>query len=97
MPSYLTLGKYTDEGISGLKGLPQRMDAVKQAAQAVGGRLVFFYLLMGEYDFAALLELPDDETAARLIIGAAGRGNFRPLTMKAFTEEESRRLVEGLP
>ena len=64
MPSYLVLGNWTDQGIRNIKGGPQRLEAAKEAAQAAGGRIVFFYMTMGQYDLAALIELPDDEAAA---------------------------------
>lgn len=56
MPSYLSLINYTDQGIRAIKDAPQRLDAAKQAIQAAGGRMIFFYLLMGQYDLATLIE-----------------------------------------
>ena len=61
MASYLVLGNYTDEGIRNIKDSPNRLAAVRQAVEGVGGRLIFFYLTMGQYDFVSLAELPNDE------------------------------------
>src|SRR5579884_2594656 len=77
MPSYLSLVKWTDQGIRNVKDSPQRLDAVKQAAQAAGGRVIFFYMLMGDYDLATLIEAPDDETAARTLLSIGAQGNVR--------------------
>ena len=35
--------------------------------EAAGGRMIFYYMLLGEYDVASLIEVPDDATAARVL------------------------------
>ena len=70
---------------------------MKKAAEAAGGRVIFFYMTMGQYDFAALLELPDDDAAARLLLTVGGQGNVRTTTLRAFTEDEYVALTSSLP
>ena len=96
MPSYLSLASWTDQGIRDLKSAPDRLDAVKEAVQAAGGRVIFFYMLMGEYDMATLIEMPDDDAAAQVALRTGMSGNVRTETMKAFTEEEFRTVIGGL-
>ncbi len=97
MPSYLSLINWTDQGVRQVKDSPERYAAFKQAVQAAGGRVIFLYLTMGAYDLATVIEVPDDETATRLLLSVAGLGNVRTTTLKAFTEEEFRRIIAGLP
>ena len=97
MPSYLSLINWTDQGIRNVKDSPQRYDAFKQAVQAAGGRVIFLYLTMGEHDLATVFEVPDDETATRLLLSVAALGSVRTTTLKAFTEDEFRRIVAALP
>jgi uncharacterized protein with GYD domain len=97
MPSYLILANYTDQGIRSIKQSPQRLEAVKQAATAAGGKVVFFYLTMGQYDFTVLVELPNDEVAARLALTVGAQGNVRTTTLKAFQESEYQRIIGSLP
>jgi uncharacterized protein with GYD domain len=97
MPSYLSLIKWTEQGIRHIKESPGRLDAVKEAARAAGGKVVFFYLTLGDYDIATLMELPNDEAAARLLLTLASQGNVRSTTLKAFTEAEYRNIIAGLP
>jgi uncharacterized protein with GYD domain len=97
MPSYLVMGKWTEQGVRNVKGSPARLEAVKQAAETANGRVIFFYLLFGDYDFATLLELPNDQTAARLLLTIGGQGNVRTTTLKAFTEDEYRSIIGSLP
>ena len=96
MPSYLSLASWTDQGIRDLKSAPDRLDAVKEGVQAAGGRVIFFYMLMGEYDIAMLIEMPDDDAAAQVALRAGMSGNVRTQTMKAFTEEEFRTVIGGV-
>jgi uncharacterized protein with GYD domain len=97
MPSYLTLLNWTDQGIRNVKGSPERVDAVKAAITAAGGRLIFFYMLMGQYDIAILTEAPDDVTATRLLLTLGMQGNVRTSTLRAFTEQEARDILASLP
>ena len=97
MPSYLSLINWTDQGVRNVKDSPQRLDAAKAAITAAGGRLIFFYMLMGEYDLATLTEFPDDETATRVLLALGAAGSLRTTTLKAFQESEYRALLESMP
>lgn len=97
MPSYLSLIKWTAQGIHNVKDSPNRLDAFKQAAQSAGGRVIFFYMLVGDYDLATLVEMPDDESYARLALATASLGNLRTTSYRAFTEAEYRNIIAGLP
>jgi uncharacterized protein with GYD domain len=58
--------------------------------------LVSYYLTMGQYDAVAISEAPDDQTIAKLALGAGARGNVRTETMRAFTDEEARAIAADL-
>lgn len=96
MPSYLSLLKWTDQGIRSVKDSPNRLDAAKRATEAAGGRQIFFYMLMGEYDLAVLSEFPDDASATTFLLSVGAQGNVRTQTMKAYTEDEYRQIIAGL-
>jgi len=55
-----------------------------------------FYRVMGQYDAVCISEAPDDETAAKLILAVGSKGNVRSETLRAFTEEEYRKIVGAL-
>ena len=61
MPTYITLISWTQKGIESVKEGPARLDAAKQAFQAMGAELKEFYLVMGQYDMVVVGEAPDDE------------------------------------
>jgi uncharacterized protein with GYD domain len=97
MPSYAVLGNYTEQGIQNMKELPARLQGAKDAIQAAGGRMIFFYLTLGPHDFVTVVEAPDAESAARTLLAIGADGNIRTTTMHAFTEEEAAAVVAGLP
>jgi uncharacterized protein with GYD domain len=96
MATYISLVRYTDQGIRNIKESPNRLDATKKAFQAAGGELKQFYLAMGKYDIVLVSEAPDDETVARVALSLGSLGNVRTQTMRVFSEPEFRKIVGSL-
>lgn len=92
----LRLVNFTDQGINTIRDLPQRWDDSRKAIEAAGGSIQF-HLTMGEYDIVAIAEFPSDEVAATAALAVGSRGNIRTTTLKAFSEEEARKIVQALP
>ncbi len=44
-----------------------------------------------------VMEAPDDETCARLSLTIGAAGNVRVETLRAFSEDEFRRIVAAIP
>jgi uncharacterized protein with GYD domain len=95
--TYISLIRYTDQGIRNIKDSPKRLDAAKAAFKAAGADLKQWYLALGRYDAVVISEGPDEETAAKLMLGVGALGNVRSETMRVFTEEEYRKLIAALP
>ena len=97
MPSYMILMKLTDQGAKTIKDAPGRIEAGIKAFESMGGKMVGFYVLMGEYDYAAIGEAPSDEVAATFSLALGSLGNVKTTTLRAFTKEEFAGLVKKLP
>lgn len=97
MPTYISLVRYTDQGMRSIKESPKRLDAAKDAFKAAGGELKQWYLVMGRYDAVVISELPNDETARKIDLAIASLGSIRTEGFRAFTEEEYRKLIAALP
>lgn len=97
MPTYISLINWTQEGIKSVKGSPNRLDAAKEAFKAAGAELKEFYLVQGQYDMVIITEGPDAETAAKLSLAVGSRGAIRTETLRAFTEDEYRKIIADLP
>ncbi len=96
MATYIALINYTDQGVKNMKGVPERVLAVRQALENMGGRIHGYRLTLGEYDAVVTVELPDDEAYATFALNLAAQGNVRTTTLKAFSEEESFRIFGNL-
>ena len=97
MPTYITLLSITQQGIQNIKEAPKRIDAAKKAFKKAGAELKAIYLVMGRYDLVVISEAPDDETATKIALSHGALGNVRSETLRAFTEDEYRKLIAGLP
>jgi uncharacterized protein with GYD domain len=89
--------RYTQQGVEKIKESPTRLDAAKKAFQAMGAELKQWYLVMGQYDAVIIGEAPDDETVAKLALAIGAQGSIRTETLRAFTEDEYRKIIATLP
>jgi uncharacterized protein with GYD domain len=97
MPTYIVLYKLTDQGIRNIKEAPQRIEEGIKGIEAMGGKVIGFYSVMGEYDYVGIGEMPNDETAVSFALALGSQGNARTTTLKAFTKEEFAEIVKKLP
>ena len=88
MPTYLILGKYTDQGIKTIMETTKRRELFKETAEQCGVRVKQIMWLMGEYDVMDLLEADDDKSIAALLLKAGSWGFVRTTTLRAFTQED---------
>jgi uncharacterized protein with GYD domain len=97
MSIYVMLMNYTEQGIGNIKGSPKRADAARFLAKSCGAELKDLYLTMGEYDLIAIVEAEEDDAVAKFALALGSIGNVRSTTLKAFTEQEYRTIIETLP
>jgi uncharacterized protein with GYD domain len=97
MATYITFVKWTEQGIRHVKEAPKRLEAFEAAVKAAGGKLKDVYLVMGEYDLVVVTEAPNDELVARLTLATGMQGNVRTVTSRAFTRDETTKIIGGLP
>ena len=97
METYVILGKYTEKGAANIKQGPARLEAVRKAVEAAGGKWLGFYLTMGQYDYVLITQAPSAQAAASVLMATGAQGNVSTQTMRAFTEEEFKGLVASLP
>jgi uncharacterized protein with GYD domain len=97
MPTYVSLLRYTEQGIRNIKESPTRLDAAKKAFQAQGAELKQFFLAMGRYDILIIAEAPNDEAVGKVVLGLGSLGNVTTETFRVFTEPEFRKLIASLP
>jgi uncharacterized protein with GYD domain len=96
MAKYILLANWTDQGVRNIKDSPKRLDAARKMAEAAGAKLGDFYMTMGAHDMVVHLEAPDDAAVAKFVLNLGGGGNVRTETLKAFSEDEYRKILGAL-
>jgi len=98
MPTFVVLGRFTQEGITKIKESPQRLEAARQVMKSVGGELKEFYYTMGQYDFVAITEGPSNEAAMQALFTVSSRGAVRTETLVAIpAEKAAAEIIKKLP
>ena len=92
MPHYVTLVKWTGRGLQDVMDAPQRFAGVVKMVENRGGKIQIFST-MGEYDFVALAEAPNDEIAMQAALLLESGGNAKTTTMKAWTLDEAAKIL----
>jgi uncharacterized protein with GYD domain len=92
MSTYITLLRWTAQGISKVKDSPKRLDAGREAFKKLGVEIKDTYLTMGRYDLVCIVEGPDDAVAQALLT-LGSQGNVQTETLKAWSEAEYRRIT----
>lgn len=92
---YIILFRFTDQGIRNVKDTRRRVDAARSEAEKIGGKFKVYWTF-GEYDTIGILEAPNDEAAMQFNLKLGSLGNVRTNTLRAFTEEEIKKVVNRL-
>jgi uncharacterized protein with GYD domain len=96
MATYISLLHYTQQGIEKIKDSPARLDAARKTYEQFGAKVKEFYLVTGRYDAIVIAEAPDATAVAKISLALGARGNVRTETLRAFPEEEFRKIVGAL-
>ena len=96
MPTYVLLVRWTNQGLQKINESPSRLEAGKKAFEAAGIKLRAFYMVMGRYDQVSIAEAPDDATMAKALLRFASQGNLQTETLRAFTEDEYRKIISEI-
>ena len=96
MPKYLVQACYTVEGLKGLlkEGGTSRREAVRKAAESLGGSLEAFYYAFGSTDVYAIMDYPDNVTVAALAMVVNVAGTATCTTTVLMTPEEVDKATE---
>lgn len=96
MAKYLFYGSYTSKGYKELlaEGGSRRAEAVRIAAQSLGGNLESFYFSLGENDFFVTINLPDNVNATAFTLTGNTSDSFVMKTITLLTPEDLDKALE---
>ncbi len=81
METYIMLTKLTDEGRKTLKNNPKRTQEVNKEVEAMGGKVLAQYAVLGPYDFVNVLQAPNHRTIAKISVELGARGTMEIMTL----------------
>ena len=96
MPTYIALLKWTREGIGSVKDSPSRLDSGREEFAKIGVKIKDTYLTMGRYDLVCIIEASDDESFATAMLSLGRLGNVQTETLKAFSEDQYRKICAAV-
>ncbi len=94
MPTYVVLMNWTDQGAKSASDTVNRYEAAKDDLAQRGVTIKDIYWTAGACDIVTIVEAADDETATAGLLRLASQGNLRTTTMRTFSAEEARRVIE---
>ena len=88
MPVYVTLLKFTSEGLKGVADFGKMREEGQKRAEQMGIKSIASYGLLGRYDMMFIYEAPDEKTAAGMPLSFAPGGAAQAETWIAIPMEE---------
>jgi len=88
MPYFIILSNLTDEGRKTIKQKPERIMEVNKEIEAMGVKIHRQFALLGMYDFANIVEAPDNETVMKMSVEIGARGSVQMTTLPALPVED---------
>jgi len=96
MATYITLMNFTDQGIRNIKDSPDRLAAFRTMAEKLGLTIKSVHYTQGDYDIVTVTE-GSDEACMSAALKLGSLGNVRTLTMRAFSPEEMKTIINKMP
>jgi uncharacterized protein with GYD domain len=93
MARYVSLLKFTPQGVKNIKQSPARASAFRKAAEKAGVEVEAQLWTAGAYDGVLILNAADETKVLSVIAKLAGLGNVGTQTMPAFDAKEFAAIV----
>jgi uncharacterized protein with GYD domain len=97
MPIYISRGCYTADAVRGMMANPEdRERSIASAFEKLGGKLLCYYVTLGEFDWLLVGEFPNEKAAAAAILFAMAGGSVCNVqTTVAMTSKEAMEAFSG--
>jgi len=95
VPTYVVLYRFTDQGLKGIKDTVRRAREVRAENEKRGFKVVGTYWTQGRYDLVSIVDAPSEEAMLAGLFNIAATGNVHSETLRAHTEAEMERALQG--
>ena len=93
MATYVTLLKFTEQGVKNIKDTCKRAADFKSHAKKHGIEVKEQLWCLGAFDGLIIFDAPDDETATGAMMSLSSREYVRTQTLRSFTASEMGKIV----
>jgi len=97
MATFITLLRWTEKGIENIRDAPNRLESAKSVFREMGGEIKSFHLVLGRYDGVVVSEAPSAEVVTKALLAICSKGYAHTETLRAFSEDEYRKIISALP
>jgi uncharacterized protein with GYD domain len=95
MAGYVSLFRWTDDGIRTVKDTVTRARETIAKIEKAGSKLTIYWT-QGRYDCVAFGEYPNEETAMSTALTMGMAGKVRTETLRAFSIDEMERILKRM-
>ena len=97
MPLYVTLAKFSEQGLEHVAGTVERGETWEDHAKKFGAKVREFLWTQGAYDMITIIEAPDEGAVMALVLAALKLGNVKDCqTLRGFTASEMKGILAKL-
>ena len=93
MTTYVSLANWTQQGAQNYQEAINRAEEFTKLVENSGGSVREVLWTLGDYDSLAIVDFPDDETAAAALLRIGAKGQIRTHTMRAFGADEMSDII----
>jgi uncharacterized protein with GYD domain len=94
MPTYIVLIDWTEQGVANFEQTVDRYEAAAEEFEQQGVTFKDVYWTLGDHDIVGILDAPDGETLAAVLLRLGSQGNVRTKTLRGLSKDEMRAVIE---
>jgi len=94
MATFITMIKFTPEGMAKIHDSVKRAEAFRTVAQKHGAKVIGEYWSMGAFDGLLIFEAADDQAASALLFHLTSEGYVQTQTSRAFNASEMEKILK---
>ena len=97
MPIYISRGCYTADAVRGMMAKPEdRETSIASVFEKLGGKLLGYYVTLGEFDWLIIAEFPNEKAASSaMLVAVAGGSVSNVQTTVAMTAKQAMEAFSG--
>jgi uncharacterized protein with GYD domain len=94
METYIILMGMTEKGLDEIHKIPDFVDSLNEKFKKKGVMLKGFYKVMGEIDYVAVIEAPNDIEALGVVMAIGKSKYFSTTTLKAYSMPQMKKSID---